>query len=241
MLYCTWNSKIVLPIFYDCKEERKLALKYSFKNGSNIDTIFNTKYVQKQTLFKMINQNKNMSTKDGLQLLIDCKFDFKKLVNAYDNVAHRNGLIQLCIYSPNYDLVEMLFNHRKTLSKCKIDTTHRDSTRTNALFYASQNDINTFKYLLLNQCFAHHDEIDDKNIQIASNAKDIYGDIVAHNAAENQRSEMYIVDICKLLQKYNFYFNTYDNSDRLPIHFACIANCVSLLSWMIDENIFNIN
>ena len=73
----------------------------------------------------MINQNKNMSTKVSLQLLLDYKFDFEKLVNVYDNVTYRNGLIQ-----SNYDLVKMLFNHCKTLSNCKIDITHRDTTRT---------------------------------------------------------------------------------------------------------------
>ena len=48
-------------------------------------------------------------------------------------------------------------------------------------------------------------------------------------------------DTFKLLQKYNFDFNIYNHSGMLPIHSACFRNSYQILSWMIDEKIFDIN
>ena len=216
-----------------------MSLRYLFDNGSNVNARFNTKYVKNQTLFNMIKQNKNVNPIDSLQLLMDYKFDFEKLINVYDNVKQENGLMKLCSYSPNYEIVKMLFDHCKTLKKCKIDISHCDINKQNVLFYASQSDINTFKHLLtnINRCFPNHDEMDNKNIETALNQKDIYGGTVAHHAAYNPSP--HIVNTFKLLQEYNFNFNIYNNYGRLPIHIACMRNCVSLLSWMIDENILN--
>ena len=229
-LYWIWNGEIVLP-FYEhedrCEATLK-SLKYLFDNGSNINTIFRTKYVKNQTLFSMIRQNKNMGSRRSLQLLIEYKFDFKNLANVYDNVKHKSGLIQLCTYSPSYEDVKMVFDHCNTFAKCKIDITHCDLKQWNALFYAAMFDSNTFKYLLSNL---------DANVQSALNQKDILGSTIAHNVAFNPSPQ--IVDTFKLLQKYNFNFNVYNNYGRLPIHYACIKNCASLLSWMIDENIFD--
>ena len=236
MLYWVWNAKIT---FCDGEEATKLSLKYLFENGSNINTIFSTKYVKNQTLFNMIIQNTDMHPQHSLQLLIEYQFDFENLVNVYDNVKHTNGLIQLCKYSPNYQSVKMLFDHCSTLKKCKIDITHCDTTRRNALFYAAIYDNNTFKCLVSDKCFPNHDEMDDNNVQIALNQKDIGGNTVAHDVAANPSP--HIVDTFKVLHKCNFNFNIYCNRGILSIHEACINNHVSLLSWMIDENIFDIN
>ena len=83
-----------------------------------------------------------MSTRKSLQLLIDYKFDFERLINVYDNVKHMNGLLQLCNSSGSYKHVQMLFDHCNNLSKCKIDITHCDIKKQNILFYAAMNDIN---------------------------------------------------------------------------------------------------
>ena len=186
----------------------------------------------------MISQNKNMSNEDALQMLIDYKFDFEKLINIFDNIVHRNGLMQTVRISPNYRLVKMLFDHCKILSKCKIDIMQCDIRRRNALFYAAINDIDTFRYFLSNKFFPNHDEMDDKNIQIALTQKDIHGNTLAHWLAYNPKTP-HIVDAFKLLKRYNFNFNVYNNYGELPIHIACKENCSLLLSWMIDDNVFD--
>ena len=149
----------------------------------------------------MIRSN-NVISNDKLQMLIEYKFDFEKLMNVYDNAKYTNGLINLCIWVPSYD-------HCKTFTKCTFDITHCDITRRNALFWAAATDINTFKYLLSNKYFSNDDEM--------------------------------IVDTFKLLKQHKFNFDVYHYYGRLPIHNACIENCFSLLSWMIDENIFDID
>ena len=240
LLYCTWNGKIILPFYSnenDLSNATKLSLIYLFKNESNINTIFNTKYVKNQTLFNMIMQNTNMGTTNSLKLLIDYKFDFQRLINVYDNVKHTNGLLQLCNRTGSYKHVKMLFDHCNNLQKCKIDITHCDIKKQNALFYAAMGDINTFKYFLSNKCFPNHDQIDDKNVQTSLKQKNINGSTVAHRAAMKPKPD--IVNTFKLLQKKNFNFNVYDNYGQLPIHVACSNNCFSLLSWMIDEEIFD--
>ena len=97
--------------------------------------------------------------------------------------------------------------------------------------------ISTFKYFLSNKCFPNHDQIDDKNVQTSLKQKNINGSTVAHRAAMKPKPD--IVNTFKLLQKKNFNFNVYDNYGQLPIHVACSNNCFSLLSWMIDEEIFD--
>ena len=239
-MYWIWSGSVILPFYKHedrASERTKLSLEYLFSNGSDINTIFNTKYVKNQTLFNMITQNKNMHPTNTLKLLIDYKFDFETLINVYDNVKHENGLLQLCSGSPNYEKVKMLFDHCKTLEKCKIDITHCDIKKQNALFHAAMNDINTLKYLLSNKCFPNHDEIDDKNILIALKQQNFEGSTLAHRAAFNPSP--YVVDTFKLLKKYNFNFNVYDYHGQLPIHIACVKNCSSLLSWMIDEKVFD--
>ena len=239
LLRRVWNGQIVLPFYKNEEDATQLSLQHLFSNGSNINTIFSTKYVQNQTLFNMIDQNINMTDKDKLKLLIDYNFDFEQLINVYDNVKHANGLIKLCFFSPNYEEVRMLFDHCKTLKKCKIDITHCDINRKNAIFYAAMNDINTFKYFLSNRCFPNHNQDDDKNVQIALTQTDIEGNTVAHQAANTPSP--HIVDTFKLLKQYNFNFNVYNYYGKLPIHCACATNCASLLSWMTDENVFDIN
>ena len=182
----------------------------------------------------MIGQNNNINKKDALQMLIDYQFDFAQLVNVHDNVSHRSGLIKLCRYSPNYEFVKMLFDHCKALKQCKIDITHCDIKRRNAFFYAAMTDINTMKYFLSNR-----NEVGDKNndVLFGLNQTDLYGRTVAHHTARNPPP--HIVETFKLLNKCNFNFNVYDNYGRLPIHCTCIQNCTSLLSWMINENVFD--
>ena len=240
LLHWVWNGKIILSLYKDDDDATKLSLEYLFDNGSDINTIFNTKYVKNQTLFNMITQNKTMTDADKLKILIDYKFKFEKLINVCDNVKHKNGLLQLCSYSSgSYNLVKMLFDHCNTIKNCKIDITHCDVKKQNALFYSAINDINTLKHLLSNKCFPNHDEMDDKNIQIALKQTNVYGNTIAHVAVTN--ATPHIVDTFKLLKKYNFNFNIYDHYGYLPIHIACINNCVSLLSWMIDATVFDIN
>ena len=241
LLYWIWNGKI-LP-WYSKEFENNPAkateqsLKYLLdKNKSKINTIFETKYVKNQTLFNMINQNQNMKPPEKLQLLIHYGFNFKTLINMYDNVKHENGLIQLCRYSPSWDVVEMLFNHcQKSLNKpeININITHCHTIKWNALFHAAIHDSITLKYLLSKL------DATNANLQSALNQKDILGSTIAHNVAYNPRP--HTIDTFKLLQKYKFNFNVYNNLGRLPIHYACIRNCASLLSWMIDENIFDQN
>ena len=238
MLYWIWNGKIILPLYKNKgrREATKLSLEYLFSNKANIDTIFNTKYVKNQTLFNMIKQNKKMTDKDKLQMLIDYGFNFEKLVNVYDNVRNENGLIQLSRYAPNYEEVKMLFDHCNSLKQCKIDITHCDLKKWHALLYAATSDSNTLKYLLSNFDQTNDDHMNA--VQIALNQKDNgTGSTVAHNAAYN--ASPFMVDAFKLLHKYNLNFKIYNNHGRLAIHYACISNCVSLLSWMIDENVFD--
>ena len=239
-MYWTWNGKVILPFYrseQDVSKATKLSLKYLFDHGSDVNAIFNTKCVKNQTLFNMINQNKNVRPTDSMQMLIDYKFDFETLINVYDNVKHRNGLLQLCKGSSNYESVKMLFNHCKTLGKCKIDIAHCDTRRENALFYAAITDVNTFKYFLSNEYFPNNHEMDDKNVKIALNQKNNQCNTLAHSAASNPRP--HIVDTFKLLKEHNFNFNVYNYRGRLPIHNVCEKNCASLLSWMINENVFD--
>ena len=187
----------------------------------------------------MINQEIPMTLEDIIHVLINYKFSFETLINLYDNVKHENALIKLCNYPASYNLVKMLFDHCKTIRKCKIDIKHCDTNRWNALFFAAVNDINTFKYLLSNKCFPNHDQNDDKNVQIALNQRDIYGNTIAHCTASNPKR--HIVDTFKLLKKCNFNFTVYNYYGRLPIHYTCEKNDAPLLSWMIDQSIFDIN
>ena len=77
-----------------------------FKNGSNINAIFNNignEYLKNGTLFNMIKQNESMINKTIIELLIEYKFDFAKLFNMYDNIKQENGLILCASYDICYE------------------------------------------------------------------------------------------------------------------------------------------
>ena len=138
-MYWIWNCKIILPFYKneDPDDATKKSLIYLFDNGSNINKIFNNvqnKFVKNETLFNMIIQNKNMNAKQQIQLLIDYKFDFVKLINVYDNIKQQNGLILFSTYLNCYAEIKLLIDHCKTLNKCNIDIKHSDIFGNNALF-----------------------------------------------------------------------------------------------------------
>ena len=220
----------------------KLSLEFLFKNGSNINAIFNNignRYVKNETLFNMIKQNTNMPIWSVIKLLIEYEFDFKKLFNEYDNIKRQNGLI-LCTICPNcfYD-VKLLIDHCKTQQECNIDITHFDVSGSNALFWAVIKDLEAFSYLLSNVCFPNGN-VNNEQGEMTLNLQNNRGMTVTHFAARETRQEgQHIVDRFKLLKKYNAKFNIYDYIGKLPIHDACEYNNHVLLSWMIDENIYN--
>ena len=209
-----------------------------FKNGSNINAIFNNignEYVKNETLFNMIKQNTNMINKTIIELLIEYKFDFAKLFNMYDNIKQENGLILCASHEYCYDTIKLLIDHCKTQQECNIDIRHFDSLGWNPLFCTVVADIKAFSYLLSNVSFPNGD-VNNEQRQIALNLQNHEGQTVAHYAA-------YIVckhsvDTSKLLHKHHAKFNIYDFFGRLPIHYACKSNNHLLLSWMIDENIY---
>ena len=51
-----------------------------------INNILN-KVIKNETVFQHDKTNKNMHSRDRLQLLIDYTFDFAKLVDVYDNIV----------------------------------------------------------------------------------------------------------------------------------------------------------
>ena len=240
LLYWIWNCRIILP-FYKSQSRHDaalLSLKFLFNHKSNINTVFTTQFVKNETLFNMIQGNTNQqSLASTIQMLIKYKFDFCKLFNVYDNVTHQNGLISLCKYQDSYESIKLLIQHCQTLPNCKIDITHCDAKGNNALFYASQNSINTFSYLLSNVFFCDNYN-NFKDGKIALNQQNISGQTIAHNVANNPRP--HLIDTFKLLKKYNFNFNIRNYYGELPIHTAA-GNCLALLSWIIDEEMFDIN
>lgn len=92
--------------------------------------------------------------------------------------------------------------------------------------------------MLSNVCFPNHD-VNNKTGQIAINQKNNYGSTIAHSAAHNPTPDT--VKTFKLLKRYNFNFNIYNYYGALPIHYACWKNNYELLTWMINENIFEKN
>ena len=236
MLYWIWNRRIVLPFYKNENswDATKLSLIYLFEDGSNINTIFNyvgNPFVKNETLFNIMTRAQN-STMQQLQLLIDYKFDFEKLINIYDNIKLTNGLIQLTTEHNCYSSIKLLLDHCKTLKQCNIDITHCDINGQNALFHAALRDVKSLSYLLSNICFPNHD-INNKNGQIALNQTNKSGSTIAHIAANNPTPHS--VETFKLLKKYNFNFNIIDSYGKLPIHYICRQNNHLLLSWMIDE------
>ena len=141
----------MLP-FYKNKnsfDATRLSLIFLFKNGANINKIFNNvgnKFVQHETVFNMIAQNNNMGPITKVHLLIDYKFDFMRLSNIYDNIKYQNGLILLSTHFNSHSCIKLLTDHCKTLGKSCIDIKHCDITGENVLFYAARNDIESLSY-----------------------------------------------------------------------------------------------
>ena len=128
MLYWVWNCKLILPFYKneDRNNGTRLSLIYLFENGSNINCIFNhvgNEFVKNETLFNMIKQNINMDRLQSVQILIDYKFDFGKLVNVYDNIKQQNGLLLCAVHKDCYNVIKLLIDHFKTLEECNVDIT----------------------------------------------------------------------------------------------------------------------
>ena len=254
MLYWTWNGKIILPFFEEkdnnsnnnnnnynnsnIKCKTQLSLKFLFAHGSNINTIFNVGFAKNETLFNMIGQNDSMTDSQQLKMLIEYKFDFKKLINVYDSIKHETGLLILCKYSHSYANVKLFIQHCAGLGGIGINIMQCDITGRNALHRSAIADINTFIFLLNTLYFSNtNDKNDTINGINALQKQDSSGNTIAHTVATN--SSPNCVNVFKLLQKYNFNFNIYNHYGRLPIHCACFSNCTELLSFIIKEKIYN--
>ena len=178
--------------------------------------------------------NANMNNNVIIEMLIKYKYDFKKLVNVGNNVRYQTPLMILCRYPNSLEPTKQLMQHCQSF----IDITQCNVHGENALFYAALSDFDTFSYLLCNVCFPDADT-SNKIGQMALNQKDIFGNTVAAIAVKFAMPHS--IDTLKLLRKLNFNFNIYDNYGKLVIHNACTSNQHLILSWMIDENIFDNN
>ena len=96
--------------YHDCIAVSS-SLKLLFDNGADINKIFDVGCAKNETLFNMIGQIHNMTDTEQLKMLIEYKFDFKKLINIFDSNKNETGSLVLCKYNHSYSNVKLLIQH----------------------------------------------------------------------------------------------------------------------------------
>ena len=113
-------------------------------------------------------------------MLIEYKFDFKKLINIFDSIKNETGLLVLCKYNHGYSNVKLLIQHCANLKDISSNIMQCDTIGRNALNRSAISDIITLAFLLQNLYFPNVNDLQSTEYGVQAFKNKIQVEIQLH-------------------------------------------------------------